>query len=579
MKKMLLWLCMLAMATLFAACGGGADANGDGGQAQQGTGVTQQGTAGTQNVPTGGGPDAINWDEHVTFTWFIQSTPPNDYYTSYNDNPVVRFLEHRFNVTFDFQQAPVGTEADAFALMMGTGQHTDAFDLNAYSGSIPQLYYDGIIVDIAEWLDYMPNFRHLLETNPEIARGSFDDDGRILMLPMINDEPGFSFTGLMYRRDILDAMTDGNVQFPSGYGVPTTLADWEYMLPLFLEYFVSAGFADFAPLIIPPQGIFHFGALMNTFGAFHGFYVRNGVVYSGLMEPAFFEYISTMRDWFERGFIHQDFASRTGDMFFMPNPPLVFGGAAGIFHGMMMHMGDRLSMPEFGMYFDVRAMPSPRAEGITHSDMIRNPGGLFGMGLSSAVYSGNHDIGRFLAIMDFMYTEHGGRLRAIGLTAEEIPPNCTVMERMGMTEGAYWFDANGNMVFHPNLDIMGGHITVSAASGIRIPGLYAESHLNDARDDETINAHAAWNAQDNYTDVHPLPLQLTPTLAESSILAANDARINDFRDQMLMMFIMGTAPLTEASWAEFQEQLMDFGIDENRAIWQAAYDRFLLRGQ
>ena len=39
--------------------------------------------------------------------------------------------------------------------------------------------------------------------------------------------------GLVYRADILDVMTGGNPQFPSGNSEPTTIEDWEYMLPLF----------------------------------------------------------------------------------------------------------------------------------------------------------------------------------------------------------------------------------------------------------------------------------------------------------------------------------------------------------
>jgi len=587
MKKIILCLCLMAMAGLFAACDGGSAEPADTGNGQ--TEQTQQESANAevgseQATPRGeqtvsAGPDDINWDEHITFTWLMTGTPPNDYYTSYSDNPVVNYLEHRFNVTFDIQQAPVGTEADALALMMGSGRFTDVMDLGAFTGSIPQLYYDDIIIDISRWLDYMPNLRNLLDTDPELVRAAYDDDGRILMLPIVQDESGYSFTGLLYRHDILETMTSGNVQFPSGYDAPTTLADWEYMLPLMLEYFESAGFADFAPLIIPPQGVIHFGALMNTFGAFHQFYSRNGVVYAGIMEPEFYDFVITMRDWFEFGWIHQDFASRTGDMFFMPNPPLVFGGAAGVFHGMIMHMGDRMSMPELDMNFDVRPMSSPRAPGIAHQDMIRNPGGRFGMALSSAVYAGNHDIGRFLSIIDLLYSEYGGKLRAVGLTAEQIPPGHTIMDRMGMSEGAYWFDESGNVVFHPNITLVGGHIGIDAVNAIRLPGLYAESILNAVRDDETVRAQSLWGIQDNITEVHPLPNQLSPTVEESAILSTNDARINDHRDQMLTMFIMGTAPLTEATWEEFTNQLIAFGIEENREIWQAAYNRYLVRGR
>ena len=589
MKKLFLCLCLLTAMAMIVACGGGNGTADDGGNqagGQQGAAATPAPAAGAatgEQAAATRGIDGIDWSEHVTFTWFMMATPANDYYSDFAHNPVSRYLEHRFNVTFEYHQAPVGTDADHLALMMGAGQHTDVIALASYTGSVSQLYYDNIIVDIAQWLDYMPNMRNLLETNPDFNRAARDDFGRILTLPMINEEPTHPWSGLMYRHDILETMTDGNVQFPSGNDVPTTLADWEYMLPLFLEYFQQAGFADFAPLIIPAMGqsmgLFVWGELMNTFGGFHGFYVRNGVVHAGMLEPAMFEYTRTMRDWFERGWIHQDFASQTTGMFFMPNPPLVFGGATGAWFGMTMHMADRMSMPDLGMHFDVRPMPSPMAPGITHRDMIRRREGDFGVGLGPAVATSNPDIGRFLAIVDFLYSHEGGMMRQLGLTADQIPPNDTMMARMGMSEGAYWFGDDGLVVFHPNSDTAGGHINRAAANGIRFPGFNANSFENAVRTPEMVHAHAMWGAQDNYTEVHPLPDQLTPTVEEAAILSANEARIHDLRDQMMASFIMGSVPLNEETWQNFVNQLIDVGYAENRDIWQAAYDRFLVRGQ
>lgn len=584
MKKLFMFICTLTIMALLAACGGGTDDAGDDNGADNGNGAAVTAETTPPPDPTVTGIDGIDWSENVTFSWFFMATPGNDYYSDFAYNPVSRYLENRFNITFDFHQAPVGTDADHLALMMGAGTYTDVIALASFTGSIPQLFYDGVIVDIAEWLDYMPNMSYLLETNAEFNRRARDDQGRILLLPpTLNEEVTYPWSGLMYRHDILVTMTDDNVQFPSGNDVPTTLEDWEYMLPIFHEYFTQAGFADFAPLIIPGQsqsvGLFVFGELMNSFGGFHDFYVRNGVVHAGMLEPAMFEYTQTMRDWFERGWIHQDFLSQTTGMFFMPNPPLVFGGAAGVWFGMTMHMGDRMSVPEHDMHFDVRPIPSPVGPGVTHQDMIRRGEDNFGALIGSAVYAGNPDIGRFLAVMDFLYTYEGGVMRQLGLRGDQIPPNDTMMARMGMPDGSHTFDANGLVIWHENLDTAGGHINRAAVNGIRFPGFNANSHENAVRPPEMINAHAMWGAQDEVTQVHPLPFQLTPTVAEAAILAANEPRIIDLRDQHMAMFITGGLPLNEDTWAEFTNQLIDAGMLESQAIWQAAYDRFTVRGQ
>ena len=42
--------------------------------------------------------------------------------------------------------------------------------------------------------------------------------------------------GLVYRRDILETMTGGNIAFPSGNDEPTTVEDMDYMLELMKQY-------------------------------------------------------------------------------------------------------------------------------------------------------------------------------------------------------------------------------------------------------------------------------------------------------------------------------------------------------
>ena len=577
MKKLVFCMCLVAAIGLLASCAqedagiAGADIGAQAPAAQ--VPATQANEAETAGV----GIDSIDWNVHQTFTWFILPTPMNDYFTSYNDEPVANYLMHRFNVTIEFEQPVVGTESDTLALKMASGRFSDAIDLVHYDGSIPQLYEDGLIIDISHWLDYMPNFRHHLETNPDFARAARDDLGRILILPVLHDAPEPPFSGLMYRHDILETMTDGNVQFPSGNDVPTTIEDWEYMLPLFQAYFHAAGFVDYAPLIIPPQGAIHFGALMNSFGAFWYFYVRDDTVVNGLFEPAMFEYISTMRDWFERGWIHHDFITRTGDMFFNPNPPLVFGGAVGAWYGRAPQLGDDMSVPELGMNFDVRAAPSPMAEGITHRDMLARQRAPFRSGGQTVISSANPDIGRLLAVIDFLYSDEARIMLALGLNADQIPPGFTLFDRMGMPDGTYSFDAAGNPVLHQNLDVMGGHILHTALNGVRLPGFRGLSYSNALRSQEVFNAHELWTAHDAATETFNLPEFLAPTAEEGAILSANSARFMDVRNQMLPQFIMGTIELTEQSWSDFLDQIRDAGMEESREIWQAVYDRYLAR--
>ena len=578
MKKIRAYLCIVIAIFLLVACGNG---GGDTPKDEQG-GNTQppSGTPQGETPSVGAGSEGINWDEHVNYSWWLIATI-GDFFDSYNGNPVVNYMEERFNVSFDFVQPVIGTESDSLSILMGTGNYTDLISLAVYSGSIPQLYNDGIIIDIAEWLEYMPNLQNLLNTYPDFNRAARDDEGRILVIPMMADESELTWAGLMYRHDILDAMTGGNVQFPSGENRPTTLADWEWMLPLMKEYYETAGFPDFAPLIIPANGIFAFGELMSTFGVYGAsFYVRNNEVHHDLTDPRMYDYVSTMRDWYAKGWIHQDFASRTDDLFFMPNPQLVFGGGAGVFYGMMMHLGDRMSIPEYGMFFDVRPISSPKGEGVTDKDIIRRGWDRFSSGAANAIHSGADNIGRLLSTLDHLYSDEGAMLTTIGLNADQITPGRVhdIMSNMGLLDGAYWFDGAGNLVLNPNMQLMGGNVGTVDANGVRLGGYQRFSLINAASSEEALDAHQAWGGHDSVTEVHPLPGALSLTDEESATVSLNNSRMTDHFNQHMAMFIMGTMPLNESTWSEFVNEQRSLGLDENLAIQRAAFARYLARG-
>ncbi|MDR2785938.1 MAG: hypothetical protein LBB83_08495 [Treponema sp.] len=175
-----------------------------------GVSCQKQGTGGTARAPK-----TVDYTEHETFTaWLYFVT--DEFYSDYSENPVVRYLGNKYNVTLQFQQPVSGTETDALSLMMGTGEYTDMIEMSRYSGSLSALYDEGVIVNIAEYLDYMPNFKGHIDRDENFRRQVYDDDGRILTLRNIQTEPEFMWGGLVYRADILGTMTCGNDKFPSG---------------------------------------------------------------------------------------------------------------------------------------------------------------------------------------------------------------------------------------------------------------------------------------------------------------------------------------------------------------------------
>lgn len=160
------------------------------------------------------------------------------HYNSLNDNPVVKVLNEKFNVKLDFQTPAIGSEADNFNLMLGTQDYTDIMNMTYCTESLSTLYEDGVIMDLAPYVEaYMPNYYALLQSNEILRKSVYDDEGHLFSLAQMDNVDRTQWGGMVYRRDILETMTGGNVQFPSGNEEPTTVEDWDYMLPLMKQYF------------------------------------------------------------------------------------------------------------------------------------------------------------------------------------------------------------------------------------------------------------------------------------------------------------------------------------------------------
>lgn len=51
--------------------------------------------------------------------------------------------------------------------------------------------------------------------------------------------------------------------------------------------------------------------------------------------------------------VYKDFASRSQDMFYLPNTALTYGGAAGVWYGITQQLGGAMSLPDYNLYMDV----------------------------------------------------------------------------------------------------------------------------------------------------------------------------------------------------------------------------------
>lgn len=509
---------------------------------------------------------------HETFTVWIYNFA-NDLYTTFNDNPGIRYMNEAFNVTFEYEHPAAGQEADSFNLMLASGEYTDVINTVYATSSLNDMYADGVIISLNDLIsENMPNLSKLIAENPEIAKICSNDDGLILALPEINSTAEPSWGGLVYRKDIVDSMTDDNPEYPSGNVNPVTVEDWEYMLELMKQYFEELGLTDYAPLIIPYQGYFSTNDIISGFGAYADFYLDGDEIKFGPIESNYYNYLVKMKKWYEKGYIYKDFATRVNDLIYLPNTSLTYGGAAGVFWGLSNQLGDLMDSPDYGLDFEIAALASPidKMNGITEANGRMDLSVL--TSANYAISSSCENPERLLSIIDYLYSSEGSYLAGLGLTTEQGAADNEIYKAEGLQDGAYVLSESGEVL--KNEALKPGGSANQDGNVLRLLGLPSLTYKEYMWDEITEVQQAAHDVWNTYPNNKVVPSSLYLTSDESKAFQAYYSEINDYISAMVPKFIMGIDDLTEESWLEYVQTLKDLGVDEIIKIKQAAYDRY-----
>lgn len=499
--------------------------------------MTAAGCNKTTPADTSKGKD-IDTNEKISIKYWAPFTP-NQYIKSLNESLMYQELEKRTNVHVDFIHPAEGQELEQFNILVNsTKDMPDVIQSYAtyYKGGMDKAIKDGVYIRLNELIDkYAPNFKKLLQEDPELARQVMTDEGNIYAFPVIGEDKNEpAWWGPVIRKDWLKDL---------GLKEPETIDDWYNVLKQFKEKKNAT-----APLMISKKGIDPYGTIISAFNIGDSFYKKGNTVKYGPMEPEFKDYLATMNKWYNEGLIDKDFATRDKKS----REALITSGKTGAYlteYSLVDQYLAAVKSTDSKAEFAPTIQPSLKAGENVHYRVVNNRNG----GYEAVITSACKNPERVVKWFDYAYGKEGYMLFNYGIegtsyTMVDGKPKFTDVMTKNPDGLDFWTVCNKY-----KLDV-GPYLRDYKA----VPDF--TQFDKDAMD--------KWTKAE--TDYVMPPINMTAE--ENDDYSAIMGDIDTYRDEMVLKFITGKEPLSK--FDSYVAQLKKMRIDEAIKINQAALERY-----
>lgn len=495
----------------------------------------------------------------LTLSWFVNfNAKAAVTMNSYAEQTAYKVLAERTGISVRFNHPPLGAEKERFNLLVVSGKYPDVIEADwfAYPGGSDKALRDGVIMPLNDLIRrYAPNFQALLDAHPEVFRQISTADGRIYAFPMLRLDPQVrSVWGPQIRADWLQKL---------GLAQPTTIDEWYRVLKAFKTRDPNGnGLADEIPFSVltingdravpglpAPLWVF-----LGGFGLAPEFYRQNGKVHYSPAEPAYRDFLMTMRQWYREGLLDPDYVSQTERQFDARMTNNLVGAYAG-FNGGGLARFTSMNKARFPG-FRLVAVPYPSGPGSAGKHYLTWPeAGQIYSGVGAAISSQNRHVVETVKFLDYGYSEQGGL--ALGYGREGLSYT--------MVDGAPRYT---DLVMHnPKLSVaeaIYAHARVQSAPLVQDARYLKQFYTMP----EQAEAVAIWAAAS--------PELLLPALevdtADSRKFNAIMSDLKLYIAEMTTRFITGREPME--NFGLYLKKLDQAGVGRATAYMQKALDRY-----
>ena len=570
-KKFLSLLIAAAMlTTVFAGCGEAAGSTSESGAASSVVSETVSSSSDSSAQQTGTADESLSFpksdiykgetnqqtyplsDEKITLTFWYPQAGSIGTLADYNDSEFFQWMEEKTNIHIEFIVPASGEETQSFNNLFITGDMPDIMytqpKYQVYRDGMDAAIEDGYIMDLHEHLDWAPNYVSWLNSIPTAKQDVFTDSGKMYGFWSFwdNMEGGYADQGLSIRKDFLDKV---------GMDVPTTYDEWETVLTAFKD---KLGIE--APFYTSKYGIDH-GEFMAGFGIAPRFYQVDGKVKFGPMEDAYKDYLTLLHDWYNKGLLDPDFATRK---------------STGVAADNDMMLNDKVgSLIDWG----TRMTDAYISRGATNPDFwtVAAPQPKLSADAPDPAWREVDNNYRDIQAVCLMVNANSEHLEAAtrwvdSFYAQDVYLNANY--GIDSEEGTVWYKADdghriGNYDFrYSNPDGLDS-ATVAAKYWAKNPPIRCEAAQIEQMPPERAASYAVWS---KYAPTNYIPVTVTMTSDENAEYTQYFTDIDAYIQENEVKFINGERSLDE--YDDYRATLIDMGIEKCIDIRQASLDRY-----
>ncbi|MCK9860131.1 extracellular solute-binding protein [Paenibacillus sp. ATY16] len=470
----------------------------------------------------------------------------------FQDVPFFQEWQKRTGVNLRFIQPPANQAKQALNVMLASGELPDMIEYEwaTFPGGPEKAIKDGYILRLNDLIDrYAPNLKRYLSEHPDIDKQIKTADGSYYVFPFIQGDARLrTYQGPIIRKDWLEEL---------GLSVPVTIDDWHAVLKAFKEKKGVQAPLTFLSTPSPLFGVEN-GAFVGAFGVKKGFYLKDGQVKFGPIEPGYKQFLSLFRDWYAEGLIDRNIATvdtRTIDS-------SMLNGRSG---ASIWNAGSGI-----GTWLPLLKEKDPDAEFVAAPYPVLHQGErpMFGQRVNPYMSSGGVAIStnsshaeEAVRMLDYGYGEEGHLLFNFGIEG--------VSYTMQGGKPTYT-----DLILH-NPDKLAPSQAIAMYSRASYFGpfvqdvAYMEQYYMLPEQKEAVNIWA-----DTEAEKYMLP-PVQKTERESAEFSAIMQDATTLVDEMSLRIILGIDPLD--SFDDYVAQLKALNIDRAIAIQKAALDRYMAK--